>query len=119
MDSQACWSKLDLLSLSEDVSSVIILFTRLAVNTWDVAAIYLMEWAILKLEKSVTTTWGLFLKLLANSVDPDQTAPSEQSDLGLHSLLLHFWPKLHDKYRPMSLYWFCIDLQDKIRQIEL
>ena len=28
---------------------------------------------------------------MANSVDPDQTAPEEQSDLGLHGLLMHFF----------------------------
>ena len=27
---------------------------------------------------------------MANSADPDQTAPREQSDLGLHCLLRHF-----------------------------
>ena len=35
----------------------------------------------------------VFLKILsgmANSVDPDQTAPSEQSDLGLHCLHMSF-----------------------------
>ena len=35
----------------------------------------------------------LFLKMLtgmANSVDPDQTAPLEQSDLGLHCLHMPF-----------------------------
>ena len=30
---------------------------------------------------------------MANSVDPDQTAPQEQSDLGLHCLLRHVCPK--------------------------
>ena len=30
---------------------------------------------------------------MANSVDPDQTAPEEQSDLGLHCLPRHICPK--------------------------
>ena len=30
-----------------------------------------------------------FIKMLPNSTDPDQTAPKEQSDQGLHCLLLH------------------------------
>ena len=29
-------------------------------------------------------------KVWANSADPDQAAPREQSDLGLHCLLFHF-----------------------------
>ena len=33
------------------------------------------------------------MKLLANSADPDQTAPKEQSDLALH-----FCPGLMSKY---------------------
>ena len=39
----------------------------------------------------------LFLKILsgmANSVDPDQTAPEEQSDQGLHHLHMPFCQKL-------------------------
>ena len=39
----------------------------------------------------------LFLKIfsgMANSVDPDQTALKEQSDLGLHSLHMSFCQKL-------------------------
>ena len=31
---------------------------------------------------------------MANSVDLDQPAPSEQSDLGLHCLHLNFWPNI-------------------------
>ena len=31
----------------------------------------------------------MFIKMLANSVDPDQTAPEEQSDLDQHCLLRH------------------------------
>ena len=31
---------------------------------------------------------------MANCVDPDQTAPSEQSDLGLHCLLKHICPNI-------------------------
>ena len=31
---------------------------------------------------------------MANSVDPDQTAPKEQSDLGLHCLHMPFRQKL-------------------------
>ena len=45
---------------------------------------------------------GIFVELLANSVDPDQTAPWEQSDLGLHYLLVYFCPNIlskHDKSR--------------------
>ena len=30
---------------------------------------------------------------MANSVDPDQTAPLEESDLGLHCLPRHICPK--------------------------
>ena len=43
----------------------------------------------------------LFLKILReilsdmpNSIDPDQTAPKEQSDLGLHCLHMPFCQKL-------------------------
>ena len=34
---------------------------------------------------------------IANSIDPDQTAPKEQSDVGLHSLLRHFCSNILDK----------------------
>ena len=32
----------------------------------------------------------IILSEIANSVDPDQTAPLEQSDLGLHCLHMYF-----------------------------
>ena len=35
---------------------------------------------------------------IANSVDPDQTAPKEQSDLGLHCLPRPICPKTYDHY---------------------
>ena len=35
---------------------------------------------------------------LANSADPDQTAPKEQSDLGLHCLPTHFCPNSYCDY---------------------
>ena len=35
---------------------------------------------------------------IANSVDPDQTGPKEQSDLGLHCLPRPIYPKTWDHY---------------------
>ena len=35
---------------------------------------------------------------MANSVDPDQTAPKEQFDLGLHCLLRPVCPSLRSEY---------------------
>ena len=35
---------------------------------------------------------------MANSVDPDQTAPEEQSDLGLHCLLRPICPNTYNFY---------------------
>ena len=40
---------------------------------------------------------------LANSVDPDQTAPKEQSDLGLHCLLIQFCSNIYNYY--ISVYF--------------
>ena len=37
--------------------------------------------------------------LIANSVDPDQTAPLEQSDQGLHCLLRQSWSNIPGNYR--------------------
>ena len=49
----------------------------------------------------------LFLKILSavsNSVDPDQTAPEKQSDLGLHCLHMSFCQKLWcSKFRTFSV----------------
>ena len=35
---------------------------------------------------------------MANNVDTDQTAPKEQSDLGLHFLLMHFCTSIYNHY---------------------
>ena len=40
---------------------------------------------------------------IANSVDPDQTAPKEQSDLGLHCLLSSIFPNTRKIPMSMSL----------------
>ena len=37
-----------------------------------------------KLSQKSFTEWKLFVEQLAKSADPDQTAPEEQSGLGLH-----------------------------------
>ena len=42
---------------------------------------------------------------IANSVDPDQTAPEEQSDLGLHYLPRSTCPKTYDHYGIVNLYF--------------
>ena len=45
---------------------------------------------------------------MANTVDPDQTAPLEQSDLGLHCLPRHICPKTNDLYGSSHvLFSFC------------
>ena len=66
----------------------------------------IMEWLLLRSNWSTkpfnhSSTWGLATfsyrndpkfsdrKVWANSTDPDQTAPEEQSDQGLHCLLFH------------------------------
>ena len=39
-----------------------------------------------------------FIELLVNSVDPDQTAPEEQSDQDLYCLFCHCCPNFESKY---------------------
>ena len=50
----------------------------------------------------------LFFKVLseeANSVDPDQTAPKEQSDLGLHCLHMPiYWPLWCTNFRTFTVF---------------
>ena len=41
---------------------------------------------------------------MANSVDPDQTVPLFQSDLGLHCLPMHISPKTLDHYGTLTRY---------------
>ena len=43
-----------------------------------------------------------YIKLLADIVDPDQTAPKEQSDLGLHCVLRYFCPDTESQYGPIN-----------------
>ena len=43
----------------------------------------------LNLDKSISPIRGCVKILLTNSAGPNQTAPKEQSDLGLHSLTRH------------------------------
>ena len=43
---------------------------------------------------------------LANSEDPDQTAPPEQSNLGLHCLPRPICPKTLDHYGTIRITWF-------------
>ena len=38
---------------------------------------------------------GVIYELLANSINPDQTAPKEQSDQGLYYLLTHLCVNIH------------------------
>ena len=40
---------------------------------------------------------------MANSVDPDQTAPEEQSDQNLHCLLRHTCPNIWNFYKVVQL----------------
>ena len=43
--------------------------------------------------------WGQVVTgRMANRADPDQTAPKEQSDLGLHCLLSHSCPNILGSY---------------------
>ena len=35
---------------------------------------------------------------MANSLDPDETAPKQQSKLGLHCLLMHFSTNIEGRY---------------------
>ena len=44
---------------------------------------------------------------MANSVDPDQTVPYEQSDLGLHCLHMPFFVRHFDvqEFRTPNIFW--------------
>ena len=44
---------------------------------------------------------------MSNSAVPDQTAPWEQSDQGLHSLLRHLCPKIKGHYGMIKLINLC------------
>ena len=50
-----------------------------------VIIIYGKDISVLQFEKVC------YVMLVANSVDPDQSAPKEQSDQGLPCLLIYFW----------------------------
>ena len=47
---------------------------------------------------------------MANIVDSDQTAPKEQSDLGLHYLLMHFVPVLRGITAVARFYVQCLEV---------
>ena len=42
---------------------------------------------------------------MANSVDPDQTAPKEQFDLGLHCLLSYICPNIDGTVNMVNLFF--------------
>ena len=53
---------------------------------------------------------------MANSVDPDQTAPRSESDLGLHCQLRSMSEKLGSLWYPNS---YCYPLQELVMQQKL